>query len=454
MESFDASAPLDTWLEGLDRDTLQGLILDAARRMPELHDWLETQRVADAEDPTDLLGTVDKVLKPTRRFYEYGQANRYAADAHPIVELLEERASHATPGLLPVIERAITLVTRAILKSDTSSGAQGDLVHSLLTAHAQAARTSSPPLDQKEQTRLVKWIVKYRYGGQQDFFDPDVVAYAPALSATSIEHYRKAITGTDLGPYGSYPLTRLAVLDRNAEAIVAANGGEPHNAMLAARIVSDLDEAGLHEDAVDYARRGLAMETRGWDQKLVTFLVDDALSRGDHDHALALRRDWFTRFPTSTSFGGLRRTAEEVGAWEKERAGAEELLARRDPASLARYLLGEDRVDEAWNFASDRIAPAERADVWLDLCERRRLTHPADTLPVYREIIDETLTVTHKRNYRAAAQMLKTMRSVADAAGTAFRTEFDTFLARTVEQNRRRPTCIDAFARAGLIDRR
>lgn len=441
------------WLDELDADELRELLRVAASRIPDMGDWLAVQGAARADDPSELLEIVNRVLSPRRRFYEYRQANDYAADAYDTVELLAARALRGSPGLVRVIERAITLVTRAILKSDDSSGAQGDLVHILLEAHATATRTSSPPLTRAEQKRLITWLINYRYGGTQDFFDPDIVTYAPGLSTASIDQYRQAIAGIDLGPYGSYPLTRLAVLDRDRDAILAANGGEPDNSLLAARIVSDLEEAGLHGDAVDYARRGVAMSGRGWDQKLVTFLVDDAFSRGDVEQAVSLRRDWFARFPGSSTFAALRESAERVGVWDEERESAEALLAERDAAAYATYLLGEDRVDQAWDFATATVAPTDRAGLWLDLCTKRAQTHPSDTLPIYRTIVADTLTVTDKRNYRSAASILTTMRAVAASAGPESTAEFDAFLAKIIDQNRRRPTCIDTFARAGLIRR-
>ncbi|WP_152545426.1 hypothetical protein [Microbacterium sp. CH12i] len=446
-----ASDALDRWLSSLDAESLRALIDDARRGVPDLADWLDTQRAASSDDPAELRAIVDRAFTPHRRFYDYWQANEYAAQTHDVVGLLAQRSLHATPGLIPVIERAITLTTRAILKSDDSSGAQGDVVRTLLDAHAAAVCTTTPALTQPEQTRLVKWIVKYRYDGKQDFFDPDIVAYAPGLSAKSIEQYRQAVAAIDLGEYGKYPLTRLAVLDRDRDAIVAANGGEPGNALVAARLVGDLAEAGLHTDAVAYARIGIAMDGRGWDQKLVTFLVDDAFTRADPEDAVALRRDWFHRFPSASAFASLRDTSSLANLWHRERAAAEALLEQRSPDAFITYLLGEDRVDEAWDFAIDGSSPASNASVWLNLAEKRALTHPADTLPIYREIITDTLTVTDKRNYRSAAKILKTMRVVAAAAGADF--EFDSFLAETVEQNRRRPTCIEAFARAGLIAR-
>lgn len=455
MTDSAAPNPLGAWLDSLEADELVDLVVLAVDRIPELGDWLDAQRLAANPDPDDLLALVNSALMPTRRFYEYRQANEYAQDAYDTVELLAGLAAEsATPQLLPVIERAITLVTRAILKSDDSSGLQGDLVRTLLDAHAAAVRGAEPKLTQMEQTKLVAWIVKYRYGGTQDLFDPDIVAYAPALSPKSIERYRAAIAGIDLGPYGSYPLTRLAVLDGDRDAIVAANGGEPHNAMVAARLVWDLEEAGLHEDAVAYARTGVALEGRGWDTKLIDFLVDDAARRDAVDEALDLRRDWFAKHPTSTSFAALRDTAEQIGRWDAERPAAEERLAAASAESYVTYLLDEGRGDGAWQFAQEHRDRLTRTDVWLSLCTDRAERHPADTLPIYRALISDTLIVTDVRNYKAAARMLKTMRDVAQAAGPDHTSAFEAFLADTVDQNRRRTRCLEEFAKAKLIPQR
>ena len=446
-------SPLQSWLDSLDDADLRAVLVSGVDRFPELADWLDTVRIAQSDDASGLLALVNRDLAPHRRFYDYRAANEYARGAGDVVDLLVNRAERADPGLVPVIERAITLVTRAVLKSDDSSGAQGALVRGLLDAHAKSVRTASPPLSQKEQTRLIKWIVKYRYGGMQDFFDPDIVAYAPGLAMRSIEQYREAIANTELGEYGYYPLTRLAVLDRDRDAIVAANRGEPHNEMLAARIVSDLEEAGLHDDALHYARLGVAMESRGWDARLVTFLVEDAVARGALDEATGLRRDWYQRFPSEPAFAALRTAAETDSTWEAERTAAEELLAARAPAAFVTYLLREQRVDEAWRFANDYAESLRDLAVWLNLCEARAHEHPRDVLPVYRQLVLDVLTVTDKRNYRTAARLLQTMRGVAQQTGADADAEFVAFLDDVVQQNRRRPTFIEILVRAKLIPR-
>lgn len=485
MTSSTPADLLREWIESLDGDEARELLLGAAMRSGEAFSWLDGLRVAGSEDPDDLLNLVNRELKPTRRFYDYWQANEYAEECAPTVQLLLDAARDARPALVPIIERAITLLTRAILRADDSSGLLGQLVEETLEAHALAVRSSTPPLTVAEQKRLVKWIVKYRYHGEQDFFDPDIVAYAPGLSEASIAQYRTAIETLDLGDYGRYPLTRLAVLRGDRDEIVAANGGEPHNELVAERLVNDLTEAGLRDHALHYARLGVEMAGRGWHTQLIDLLVDDALDRGATSAAalgesVQLRRDWFARFPSAQSFNALHTTALRVGVWDDERAAAEAVLADHSPNDFTRYLLSA-RPDEAWEYALQHLplrvseqkieippdaSPARRAmltalqrpqhtlldrQLWSDLCKQRESGHPADALPVYRALIDEVLVETDKRNYREAAKLLTRMRSVADQAGGSAPAEFAQFLADTADRNRRRPTCIAAFKRAGLL---
>lgn len=452
MPPFPDREELREWLGPYDVDDFAALLADAAAAVPGLAEWLQLRRIADGtQDAGELLTAVNQVLTPSRRFYDYRQANEYADEGYNLVQVLSDLATHASPDLVRVIERAITLTTRAILKSDDSSGTQGDLVRTLMDAHATAVRTSTPPLTQAEQSKLVDWILKYRYGGTQDFFDPDIVAYAPALSAKSIDRYRTAIATTDLGEYGYYPLTRLAVLDKDRDAIVAAHRGEPTTEMIAKAIVADLEEAGLHDDAVAYARIGIRLDRRGWDRTLITFLVDDAFARGADADAVQLRRDWFHRYPGSPAFADLRETAKRVGHWDEERVEAERILSDRDPAAFVTHLLGESRDEEAWDFARARRDDLTRLDTWLAVCASRAKTHPADTLPIYEQVITDILTVTDVRNYKSATRILKTMRDVAQSAGPASMASFDQFLARTVEDNRRRPRFLQELARAKLI---
>lgn len=437
-------ADLQDWLATLDGDQRLTLLQVLAEQVPGAAERMATQMAEGTDDPTQLRQLVDDVLRPRRSFYRYRDANEYAREADDVVELLERTAA-ARPGaaLLRVLERALALTVRTILRSDDSSGYQGDQIARLLDAHGAAARGASRTLTAKDVRRLVDWMIAFRYDGEQDFFDPDVVAYAPALGPDGVARYREAIGRIDLGRFGRYPLQRLAVLDRDAAAVVAAHGGVPTNPMLAERVVADLVEAGLHDEALEHARRGLAMEGAERAEALADLLVSDAVDRDDVEGALALRRDRLRCFPSSTTFDALRRTAEETGRAEEEIPAAESVLADRVGWYYLGRLLRTGRDEQAWAHALTHPADATAAQLWGTLLARRAQTDPAQTLPYYRDLVTSTLQVTGRGSYHAAAKQLLAMREAAAAADAA--PEYDDFLTRTLEANRRRPTCGEIF---------
>lgn len=443
------AADLDDWLDGLPNGDLVDLVRGLASQVDGAGEWLALQKLRGDRDPGALRAEVDGVLAPRSGFYSYRQANEYSAEAEGVVALLVEAAGSPDLPLVSTIERALTLVTRTVLRADDSSGWLGDMAERLLAAHATAVCGLRDALTMKERRRIADWLVTYRYGGKQDFFDPDIVAYAPGLGDVGIARYRAAIADQDLGRYGRYPLERLAVLDKDPVAIVAAHGGEPTNARLAEGIVEDLVEAGLDEEARRYARIGLSLSAAAHTPKLVDLLVEHALTTGDTAEALEVRRERLLRHPGSVAFGKLRETATTLGVWEGERHAAEEVLRTRVSWEFLSYLMRERRDDEAWDFAIAHPDDARAASRWPELCERRAQQHPAETLPVYRRLIVETLEITDKRNYTHAANLLLAMRQAAAAAGGA--DGFEAFRAEIVETNRRRPTCIAILKKSGLV---
>lgn len=457
---------LDAWIRSQPQEDLAELLAAAVADVPGMHEWVQARSVQQTGDMGSLAALVDEILKPSARFYDYYQSIDYANGGYDtVVTLCHFAHQQPTADLVPILERALTLTTRTMMKADDSSGSIGDLVYRLLEAHSAAVAGARPPLSQPEQTRLIKWMVKYRYGGKQDSFDLDIVAYAPGLSAKSIESYRKAISKIDLGEYGQYPLERLAVLDRDRDEIVATHGGEPRNELMAGHLVKSLAEAGLTDDARHYAQLGFNMASRSYGTELDMYLVDDAISRGDAAAAIEYRWQWFRRFPGSGSFDKLRETAATLEVWDEHREAAEQLLQRHDPRGYVRYLLGKgqadrvdrtdqtDHTDAAWDFALEHLDTESTldADLWHSLCVARAATHPLDVLPVYEQLVTSTLLETDVRNYRRAAKLLKEMGKIAKKAGDDAERTFREFVQQTAERNRRRPRCIEILSKAKVL---
>ena len=452
VASSASSDPVVAWLEGLDARALRELLRDATAEVPGVAELVARAFIASTDDVAALRTQVEGVLRPRRTFYEYHQANRYADEAEPLLQLLTEMASRPSPGLLDVIERALALAVRTILRSDDSAGAQGDQVHRLLDLHAAVAGAGTP--DAAARRRLAGWLHRFVFSGKQDFFAIDVDRYAYALGPDGVAEYRRLVdrsaekSGEDAFDV-RYARGRLAVLDRDPEAIVAVIGGELRTQHDALRVVEALDDAGLTEHAVEQAARGLRLAQSPHAGALVQRLVDDAMTRDDGDRVLMLRREAFARDASATTFAAFRTAALELGAWEAERAAAEAQLSRRRPWEWVAELLRSGRDDEAWDFAVAH--PDAGQGQWERLCARRAETAPADTVPHYQRMVTESLATTGRGSYLTAARLLVRLRAACASAGIP--TQYVEFMAATAEANRRRPTCIDELVHADLIRR-
>ncbi|HWS58321.1 MAG TPA: SWIM zinc finger family protein, partial [Actinotalea sp.] len=339
-----APDPADAWLDSLDAAALRDLLRQAVVEVPGVAAVLALAHIAATDDVTALSTEVEEVLKPRRRFYEYRQANTYAAEAEPLIRLLTDRAARPSGELLDVIERALALSVRTILRSDDSSGAQGDQIHRLLDLHAQVAAGITGTLDAKARRRLARWLHGFVFAGKQDVFEVDVDRYADALGRPGVAEYRTlleksaAVAGPDAFAV-RYARGRLAVLDRDPDAIVTVIGQGLSTQYRVLSVVQALDDAALPDLAVEHATRGLALAHSPHAGALVQRLVDDATARGDADRVLSLRRDAFTRDPSSTTLAAYAAAARTVGTWDIERDAAESTLATARPWEWISVLL-------------------------------------------------------------------------------------------------------------------
>lgn len=259
-----ASDPAEAWLAGLGADDLRDLLHNAVSEISGVAELVGRAYIAGTDDLTALRSEVEDVLKPRRRFYEYGQANRYAAEAEPLVRLLADRAERPSAELLEIVERALALTVRTILRSDDSSGAQGDQIHRLLDLHAEVAAGIAGSLAAKQRRRLAQWLHRFVFSDQQDFFEVDVDRYADALGDDGVAEYRRLVDASarTAGEHDfsvRYARGSLAILGRDPERIVAVIGEGLGNQHLVLRVVEALGEAGLPDLAVRHAERGPAL---------------------------------------------------------------------------------------------------------------------------------------------------------------------------------------------------
>lgn len=203
--------------------TVRRLLSDAAMRDEETARAMRLASAGPSERIAVLTAEVDSGLR-TRGHLGYWESSEWAGEARPVVAALAE-AVEAGPSreLVELLPRAVGPVVKVILRADDSDGMIGDLARDLLELHAKACQPGVA-----DPGKLAKWMVRFCFV-DQDFFELDVVRYAPGLGDKGVATYRKEVAARAAGSdrfAGRYAAERLAVLDRDVDALVEMLGAE------------------------------------------------------------------------------------------------------------------------------------------------------------------------------------------------------------------------------------
>lgn len=452
---------IEDLVEGLDDQTIRRLLANAAQSH---EDVLRAVRLAGADGPdrlAALMAAVDDGLR-ARRHLDYWGSSSWAGDAAPVLDALAgEVAAEPSAELVELLQRAEGHLVKVIMRADDSNGMIGDLARRVLELHREACAAGVA-----DPQRLAKWMVRFSFE-DQDFFEIDPVAYVDALGEKGLAVYRREVAKrsdpadvpADRSPtmrevYGGLPsfaakyaAERLAIIDRDVDRLVALLGRDLSSPYQFARVAEAMVELGLTDDALAWARRGIA-ETTGWQVAKLYDLAADLLGdEHDLDGVVDLRRHHLERLPSASTYAGLQAAARTNGTWDVEIGPARTLLAERDPVGFVDALLADEATDEAWAAATSGDSELSSAQ-WLRLAEAREPTEPADAMAVYLRLADEVLGRANKRAYRDAIRLLKAARRAATAADRLDR--FGDYLTGLRERNRRRPSFMAMLDKAGL----
>jgi tetratricopeptide (TPR) repeat protein len=374
------------------------------------------------------------------------------------VAILREAAASEDPAVvLAVMQKAIASALTVIMRADDSSGIIGDACRGLLELHPEIAARAKPPA-----AKLVDWMVRFQFDNECDFFTLDPVAYAPALGETGIASYRAKLADLEarLGPRPSeaerwpaanraewfvldWNARRLAVLDRDVEAIIRTHARDRKVAAWLQDTAEAMAEIGDFDRAIDWARQ--ALDIGPGHQSLKAGQYWCALLAEHRPHQLlAARLEVFHRWPSSSTAAQLYEDAGD--AWSRYRDEVVQRLARspRDAVLFASLSLKD--VHLAWELAHSLALDDDRT--WSDLIKKYEKVDPLAVLPVLNNLVLRELVETGAQHYQSAARRLKKMRTLA--AGSEYAVEIDQFIAELREANRRRPRLQQEFDRAGL----
>jgi len=466
--------PIDQTVAALAQERVVELLIAAADRHRDVEHEVRLAAARASGDLEPVKVAARQGLRSVRGFLGYRESNEWAAQARPVVTELTALAADAPSAeLVDVIQKAIDRTVKAILRADDSGGQMGDVAHELLDAHARACdgRVVDP-------RKLARWIIKFDLGDAQDFFYADPVRYADALGERGLRAIREAVdtaaggdtdvdaaTGTDADAADGdvvagagtrrdrfavrYLRERLAIVDRDVDAIVRLLGGDLAHGGRHLAVAEAMDEIDRPDLVLEWTSRGI--DADGWQiDRLVDLACATHERLGAPLEALRLRRAHHERAASSSTYAKLQAAAETLDTWPVERDGARAALRDRDVRGYVHALLADGDDDEAWDAA---VAAAEQIDdrTWLQLAERREASEPMHALRVYLEVADRTLIETGRPHYARAIRILRSARGMATTADLVL--EFETYLVLLHEHHRRRPSLIEMLHKAGLVPR-
>ena len=382
----------------------------------------------------------------------WGAADVFGSDLYRALEVLEQEAETGDPvEAYAVTVDALTAMRRVAAQArHDPEEVMEDIFSALLGLHPKLAERAGVPAGE-----LVDWMMRFQFAAAESVVLLDPVDYAPALGELGIAVYRQrlqehraALTqandeSEDVQFILNWQAQRLAVLDRDVDAVIETHLGDRTCADQFFGTALALEEIGEPDLAILWAQRGayfdLSADARDagtlWCLMMAGHTPEEVL-----DGRLAMLRRW----PDWDSALALFEVAGP--AWPQYQ---DEVIKRlsADPGEAAQFaleVLGD--VQLAWDLAHD--LGLQDLSLWADLAAAYMAVDEVAVLPVFEWLVYAVLRESQVKAYRVAAQLLTTMREIA--AGTEHQAYVEDLIARLPGEFPRRSLMVQAFREEGL----
>lgn len=212
------------------------------------------------------------LIRTRADLHRYSRANEHGDHMHDAIDILEAaRTQVDAKDFYQVTHKALASAISVIARADDSAGIIGDACRRLLRLHPIAAAPANIA-----PAKLVDWIWKFHLEGEVDYFELDPVAYATALGKPGIALYRERLeelrvaSGEPLSGLERYRSPhyrawvfitwsdqRLAVLDRDVDAIIRLYGRDLKVAAWYENVARAMQEISEWELAEAWARKAV-----------------------------------------------------------------------------------------------------------------------------------------------------------------------------------------------------
>lgn len=323
-------------------------------------------------------------------------------------------------------ERAHRRLDDALGFVDDSDGWLTDHGAQLGDLHLQACQAGPP-----DPAELAEALVDLELDSELDTFHRAAARYAPLLGKAGIAEYRRLLqphaARLERGDSGfserfavQQALVGAALATGDPDQLIAVKAGDLRSPDDYLEVAAALVDAGRHEEALDWAQRGLSTHReRTWHTPPLAELAADLHRRlGAPRKAVEVFWSGFTAGP---SLPGYRRLLQEAEVNRDAAAARDRALThlreRLSPATssiLVEVLLHDNDVDAAWRVASEHGCTQQ---LWMALARARERTHPQDAIDVYEPAVATAIAAKNANGYRRAVDLLANIRDLRQALG-------------------------------------
>lgn len=420
---------LRPYLRTLDAETLADLLHDQAERDPELRHSLELRAATQSGDVSEAHRLLDTAVPDGN--------GEYTAKVGAVLDTLQRMLDAGSRAdLAPLARRTVDDISEVLEQSGDHTGDLGDRLDRAVELYARACAARPP-----DPEKLADWILEVEFDGPGR---PaiDLADFAAALGEPGLRRIKSTVD--DVLAAGAPGHRRdvaeglreqLAEVLGDVDELVAILSAKPPRRDVSLKIVRVLRAAGRHSEAIAHAARALTQDKKPPEPE-----PQDETSRC---------RQEFDAKPGRETYAALREAATADGKWTAQRRAAlarlRERAAEGGADELVRVLLDDGRPEEAWRAC---VRFGATPELKLELAEQRAAEHPAETIPVFREHVDELIERKDPQAYQEAARRLKLLRGLHKRAGTP--DEFTAYLATLVETHRRKTRLITEIRAARI----
>ncbi|WP_410637897.1 DUF6880 family protein [Amycolatopsis sp. lyj-346] len=422
---------LRPYLRTLDAETLADLLHAQAERDPELRHSLELRAATQSGDVSEAHRLLDTAVTD-------GNVE-YTAKIGAVLDTLQRMLDAGSPAdLAPLARRTVDDISEVLEQSGDHAGDLADRLDRAVELYARACAARPP-----DPEKLADWILEVEFDGPGRPVI-DLAEFAAALGEAGLARIKSTVDDVlavnERGhrhDVAERLREQLAEVLGDVDELVAILSAKPPRVDVSLKIVRVLRAAGRHSEAIAHAARALTHDKR------------PPPSAPEDD--TARRRKDFDAKPDRETYAALREAAQAAGKWTVQRREALARLRERaaegvEPADeLVRVLLDDGRPDEAWRAC---VRFGASGELKLELAEQRAAEHPAETIPVFREHVDQLIEHKDPQAYQEAARRLKLLRTLHKRAGTP--DEFTAYLAGLVENHRRKTRLITEIRAARI----